>query len=65
MLDTKIAGEMFNRSLGEAEDGIESIVYLANAPELEGLSGKFFGGKKKFALFLRLMTKKHVINFGN
>jgi NAD(P)-dependent dehydrogenase (short-subunit alcohol dehydrogenase family) len=45
LLDTKMIRHIPWEPLGNAETGADSEVYLATAPELEGVSGSYFDGK--------------------
>jgi NAD(P)-dependent dehydrogenase (short-subunit alcohol dehydrogenase family) len=42
LLDTKMVREGFGAPMGPVEDGIEAEVYLATAPDLEGVTGEYF-----------------------
>jgi NAD(P)-dependent dehydrogenase (short-subunit alcohol dehydrogenase family) len=47
LLDTKMVRQAFSHAMGRAESGAEVEVYLATAPELEGVSGAYFDRKSK------------------
>lgn len=47
LLDTKMVRQAFSRSMGKAESGAEAEVYLATAPELEGISGAYYDQKRR------------------
>jgi len=42
LLDTKMVREGFGAPQGPVEDGIEAELYLATAPELKGVTGRYF-----------------------
>lgn len=42
LLDTKMVREGFGQPQGDVEEGIRSEIFLATAPELEGISGAYF-----------------------
>jgi NAD(P)-dependent dehydrogenase (short-subunit alcohol dehydrogenase family) len=46
LLDTKMVRRAFSRPQGSAESGAEVEVYLASAPDLEGVSGVYFDQKE-------------------
>jgi len=46
LLDTKMVREGFGAPQGPVQTGIEAEVYLATAPELEGVTGEYFDRKK-------------------
>lgn len=47
LLDTKMVREGFGAPMGPVETGIEAEVYLAVAPELEGITGEYFDRTKR------------------
>jgi NAD(P)-dependent dehydrogenase (short-subunit alcohol dehydrogenase family) len=44
-LDTKMVREMFGSAWGTVQSGADAVVYVATAPELEGVTGKYFDQK--------------------
>lgn len=42
LLDTKMVREGFGAALGPVEDGIESELYLATSPDLDGVTGEYY-----------------------
>jgi NAD(P)-dependent dehydrogenase (short-subunit alcohol dehydrogenase family) len=47
LLDTKMVRRAFSNPQGSAESGADVEVYLATAPELEGVSGVYFDRKER------------------
>lgn len=47
LLDTKMVRETFGQPRGPVDVGIQSEVYLATAPELEGVTGEYFDRKER------------------
>ena len=47
LMDTKMVQETFGRSMSTVEEGAEATVRLAAAPELEGVTGRYFDGKRE------------------
>lgn len=39
--------ESFHRTMSRVEDGAEAVRYLATSPDLEGITGEYFDGKKE------------------
>jgi NAD(P)-dependent dehydrogenase (short-subunit alcohol dehydrogenase family) len=46
LLNTKIVREAWGQAHGPVEIGVESEIYLATSPELDGVSGKYFDQKR-------------------
>ncbi|NJL38327.1 MAG: SDR family NAD(P)-dependent oxidoreductase [Leptolyngbyaceae cyanobacterium RM2_2_4] len=44
-LDTKMVREMFDSAWGNVQSGVDAVVYVATAPELESVTGKYFDQK--------------------
>ncbi|MGZ8409510.1 MAG: SDR family oxidoreductase [Hyphomicrobium sp.] len=42
LLDTKMVRESFGRPQGDVEEGIRAEIFVATAPEIEGMSGEYF-----------------------
>jgi NAD(P)-dependent dehydrogenase (short-subunit alcohol dehydrogenase family) len=42
LLDTKMVRESFGQPQGDVEEGIRAEIFLATAPEIEGMSGEYF-----------------------
>ena len=42
LLDTKMVRESFGQPQGEVEEGIRAEIFVATAPEIEGISGEYF-----------------------
>ena len=47
LMDTKMVRQSFGRVMSTVEEGTEATVRLAAAPELEGVSGRYFDGKRE------------------
>jgi NAD(P)-dependent dehydrogenase (short-subunit alcohol dehydrogenase family) len=47
LMPTKMVFEMFGRPLSTLEEGMEATVRLAIAPELEGVTGRYFNGQRE------------------
>jgi len=47
LLDTKIVREAFGRARGDPREGADAEVYLATAPELETVTGRFFDRRRE------------------
>ena len=47
LLDTKMVRQTFGRPWGSAESGADVEVYVATAPELDGVSGVYFNRKNR------------------
>ena len=47
LMDTKMVRKTFGRSMSTVEEGAEATVRLAAAPELEGVTGRYFDGKRE------------------
>jgi hypothetical protein len=46
-MDTKMVGEAFGYTMSTVEEGAEATVRLAASPELEGVTGRYFDGKRE------------------
>jgi NAD(P)-dependent dehydrogenase (short-subunit alcohol dehydrogenase family) len=42
LLDTKMVRESFGQPQGDVEEGIRAEIFVATAPEIEGMSGEYF-----------------------
>lgn len=42
LMNTKMVYESFGYAMSTIEDGIEAVLHLAIAPELDGVSGRYF-----------------------
>ncbi|MBI0582593.1 MAG: SDR family NAD(P)-dependent oxidoreductase [Methanomassiliicoccus sp.] len=49
LLDTKMVRETFGRAMGPAQKGADAEVFLASSPQVEGVTGRFFEGKREGA----------------
>lgn len=47
LLDTKMVRNAFSHPQGSAQTGADALIYLATAPELDGVSGAYFDGKNE------------------
>jgi NAD(P)-dependent dehydrogenase (short-subunit alcohol dehydrogenase family) len=47
LMDTKMVGEAFGYTMSTVEEGAEATVRLAASPELEGVTGRYFDGKRE------------------
>jgi NAD(P)-dependent dehydrogenase (short-subunit alcohol dehydrogenase family) len=47
LMDTKMVRKTFGRSMSTVEEGAEATVRLAAAPDLEGVTGRYFDGKRE------------------
>jgi NAD(P)-dependent dehydrogenase (short-subunit alcohol dehydrogenase family) len=47
LMDTRMVRETFGRSMSTVEEGAEAAVRLAAAPELEGVTGRYFDGTRE------------------
>lgn len=47
LLDTKMVRQAFRQSLGQPSEGAETTIHLATAPELAGVSGRYFDQKRE------------------
>jgi NAD(P)-dependent dehydrogenase (short-subunit alcohol dehydrogenase family) len=47
LMDTKMVQETFGRSMSTIEEGAEATMRLAASPELEGVTGRYFDGKRE------------------
>jgi NAD(P)-dependent dehydrogenase (short-subunit alcohol dehydrogenase family) len=47
LMDTKMVQETFGYTMSTVEEGAEAIVHLAASPELEGVTGRYFDGKRE------------------
>jgi NAD(P)-dependent dehydrogenase (short-subunit alcohol dehydrogenase family) len=47
LLDTKMVREGFGTPLGPVETGIDSEVYLATSPDLDGVTGAYFDRRRQ------------------
>jgi NAD(P)-dependent dehydrogenase (short-subunit alcohol dehydrogenase family) len=47
LLDTKMVREAFGRALGPVQAGADAVIYLSTAPEVEGVTGKYFDEKRE------------------
>jgi NAD(P)-dependent dehydrogenase (short-subunit alcohol dehydrogenase family) len=47
LLNTKMVREGWGHAMGPVEDGIEAEVYLATAPDLDGVTGEYFDRLQK------------------
>ena len=42
LMPTKMVYEMFGRTMSTLEEGVNALLYVATAPELDGVTGRFF-----------------------
>ena len=47
LMDTKMVRETFGGAMSSVEEGTEATVRLATSPELEGVTGRYFDGKRE------------------
>jgi NAD(P)-dependent dehydrogenase (short-subunit alcohol dehydrogenase family) len=47
LMDTKMVEETFGYTMSTVEEGAEATVNLAASPELEGVTGRYFDGKRE------------------
>ena len=47
LMDTKMVNKTFGHSMSTIEEGAEATVRLAASPELEGVTGRYFDGKRE------------------
>ncbi|HLZ63021.1 MAG TPA: SDR family NAD(P)-dependent oxidoreductase [Ktedonosporobacter sp.] len=47
LMNTKMVYESFGYTMSTVEDGVEAVMYVATAPELDGVSGKYFDQKRE------------------
>ncbi len=47
LMDTKMVFEAFGRASNDVQEGADATVYLAASPELEGVTGKYFDGRRQ------------------
>jgi hypothetical protein len=47
LMDTKMVRDTFGRTMASVEEGVEATVRLISAPELEGVTGRFFEGTRE------------------
>ena len=47
LMDTKMVRSTFGYTMGTVEEGSEAVVRLAVSPELEGVTGRYFDGKRE------------------
>ncbi len=47
LMDTKMVFEAFGRASSDVQEGADATVYLAASPELEGVAGKYFDGRRE------------------
>jgi NAD(P)-dependent dehydrogenase (short-subunit alcohol dehydrogenase family) len=47
LMDTKMVAETFGYTMSTVEEGAEAVVRLAVSPELEGITGRYFDGKRE------------------
>lgn len=50
LLDTKMVREAYGHSWGDVQQGADAIIFLATAPEVEGMTGRFFDQKGETAM---------------
>jgi hypothetical protein len=46
-MPTKMVYEYFDRTMSTLQDGIDSVMQLATAPELDGVTGKYFDQQRE------------------
>jgi NAD(P)-dependent dehydrogenase (short-subunit alcohol dehydrogenase family) len=44
LMDTKMVRQSFGRTMSTVEEGVEATLQLVAAPELEGVSGRYYDG---------------------
>jgi len=47
LMDTKMVQSIFGYSMSTVEEGTEAVVRLAISPEIEGVTGRYFDGKRE------------------
>jgi NAD(P)-dependent dehydrogenase (short-subunit alcohol dehydrogenase family) len=47
LMPTKMVYEYFDRTMSTLQDGIDSVMQLATAPELDGVTGKYFDQQRE------------------
>ena len=47
LMDTKMVQSTFGYSMSTVEEGTEAVVRLAISPEIEGVTGRYFDGKRE------------------
>ena len=47
LMDTKMVQDTFGYTMSTVEEGSEAVVHLAVSPELEGVTGRYFDGKRE------------------
>ncbi len=47
LMDTKMVFEAFGSASSDVQEGADATVYLAASPELEGVTGKYFDGRRE------------------
>ncbi|TCJ16418.1 SDR family oxidoreductase [Rubrobacter taiwanensis] len=47
LMDTKMVRETFGRAMSPVREGAEAVVRLAAAPELEGVTGRYYEGRRE------------------
>lgn len=47
LMDTKMVRETFGSAMSSVEEGTEATIYLATSPDLDGVSGRYFDGKRE------------------
>lgn len=47
LMDTKMVFETFGSASSDVQEGADATVYLATSPELEGVTGKYFDGRRE------------------
>jgi NAD(P)-dependent dehydrogenase (short-subunit alcohol dehydrogenase family) len=47
LMDTKMVQETFGYTMSTVEEGTEAVVRLAASPELEGVTGRYFDGRRE------------------
>jgi NAD(P)-dependent dehydrogenase (short-subunit alcohol dehydrogenase family) len=47
LMDTKMVQDTFGYTMSTVEEGSEAVVRLAVSPELEGITGRYFDGKRE------------------
>lgn len=47
LLDTKMVRESASRPQGKVQEGADAVVFLATSPSLDGVTGRFFSGRRE------------------
>ena len=47
LMGTKMVFEAFDSTSSDVQEGADATVYLASSPELEGVTGKYFDGRRE------------------